>query len=68
MSIQNLAITKVRGEDGVPFKLNPQLASRLKAPVQDTTPDPTASFDIRRLDSDEFNYTFTLEREVLANS
>lgn len=24
---------KIRGEDGIPFKLNPQLASRLKSPV-----------------------------------
>ncbi|EYC38946.1 hypothetical protein Y032_0685g1521 [Ancylostoma ceylanicum] len=32
-TIKNVSSTKVRGEDGVPFKLNPQLASRLKTPV-----------------------------------
>ncbi|KAK5975202.1 hypothetical protein GCK32_008862 [Trichostrongylus colubriformis] len=64
----NPALAKVRGEDGVPFKLNPQLASILKTPVLDTPTDPTVAFDIRRLDSDEFNYPFTLERATLANS
>ncbi|PIO61285.1 hypothetical protein TELCIR_17198, partial [Teladorsagia circumcincta] len=29
----NPGIAKVRGEDGVPFKLNPQLAAKLKTPV-----------------------------------
>ncbi|VDK77486.1 unnamed protein product [Cylicostephanus goldi] len=32
-TIKNPAVAKVRGEDGVPFKLNPQLASILKAPT-----------------------------------
>ncbi|KAL6722445.1 hypothetical protein Aduo_017570 [Ancylostoma duodenale] len=67
-TIKNTSFTKVRGEDGVPFKLNPQLASRLKVPMDESSLDPTISFDIRRLDSDEFNYTFALERASLANS
>ncbi|CAJ0602247.1 unnamed protein product [Cylicocyclus nassatus] len=67
-TIKNPAIAKVRGEDGVPFKLNPQLASMLNAPTEDNIPDPTATFDISRLDSEEFNYTFALERATLASS
>ncbi|RCN50984.1 hypothetical protein ANCCAN_02771 [Ancylostoma caninum] len=67
-TIKNTSFTKVRGEDGVPFKLNPQLASRLKVPMDESSLDPTISFDIRRLDSDEFNYTFALERASLASS
>ncbi|VDO92117.1 unnamed protein product [Heligmosomoides polygyrus] len=63
----NLSLVKIRGEDGIPFKLNPQLASRLKSPVSGSLPDPTISFDVRRVDSDEFNYSFALERATLAN-
>nr|CDJ96659.1 FAM125 domain containing protein [Haemonchus contortus] len=64
----NPGVMKIYGDEGVPFKLNPQLASKLKAPVTDTPYDPKITFDIRRLDSDEFNYLFTLERATLVNS
>ncbi|PIO68823.1 hypothetical protein TELCIR_09374 [Teladorsagia circumcincta] len=66
-TIKNPGIAKVRGEDGVPFKLNPQLAAKLKTPVLDTPTDPAIGFDIRRLDSDEFSYSFSLERATLGN-
>ncbi|WKY15950.1 hypothetical protein Q1695_000990 [Nippostrongylus brasiliensis] len=66
-TIKNANLAKFRGEDGVPFKLNAQLASRLKAPVLDPARDQIISFDIRRLDSDDFNYSFALERSTLAN-
>ncbi|KJH41599.1 hypothetical protein DICVIV_12424 [Dictyocaulus viviparus] len=66
-TIRNPSVAKLRGEDDVPFKLNPQLASRLRAPVENCAIDPTVAFDIRRLDSDEFNYSFSIERATLAN-
>ncbi|KAE9416222.1 hypothetical protein Angca_002726 [Angiostrongylus cantonensis] len=66
-TIKNTGAVKLRGLDGVPFKLNPQLASKLRAPVEDNSVDPTVIFDIRRLDSEEFTYSFSLERATLAN-
>ncbi|VDM59845.1 unnamed protein product [Angiostrongylus costaricensis] len=66
-TIKNTGAVKLRGLDGVPFKLNPQLASKLRAAVEDNSVDPTVMFDIRRLDSEEFTYSFSVERATLAN-
>ncbi|PAV56898.1 hypothetical protein WR25_20692 [Diploscapter pachys] len=65
-TIKNPMIQKMKGVDGVPFKLNSQLEASLGKKQIDSLP-PLANFDIRRLDSDEFAYSFTLEKATLAN-
>uniref|UniRef100_A0A1I7X5J9 ESCRT-I complex subunit MVB12A n=1 Tax=Heterorhabditis bacteriophora TaxID=37862 RepID=A0A1I7X5J9_HETBA len=65
-TIKNVAVQRVKGDEGVPFKLSAHLAKGLEINKASAMPE-LSSFDIRRLDTDEFVYNFALEKATLAN-
>ncbi|VDL62662.1 unnamed protein product [Nippostrongylus brasiliensis] len=61
--LQNANLAKFRGEDGVPFKLNAQLASRLKAPVVSFKP----LIRLSSISSFAYSFRFTLIIQSLSS-